>query len=243
MTHEIQMLLGLFIGIAVMIILVMKTKTHTFIALLLAALITGMVGKMAPSEAITAIQDGFGSTLKSTGIIIGLGVMMGGILEKTGAAERLAYTFIKLVGKSKEEWALGITGWIVSIPVFADSAVVIFAPLCKALSRVTGKSVIGLALALACGLQCTHAMVPPTPGPLTAAGMMGVDVGQMILAGAALSIPIFIASIIYSKWIGKKIYQIARTDGTFDRKEFKKEYIKTMEELDSIMDAKELPSL
>ena len=154
--------------------------------------------------------------------------MMGGILEKTGAAERLAYTFIKLVGKSKEEWALGITGWIVSIPVFADSAVVIFAPLCKALSRVTGKSVIGLALALACGLQCTHAMVPPTPGPLTAAGMMGVDVGQMILAGAALSIPIFIASIIYSKWIGKKIYQIARTDGTFDRKEFKKEYIKTM---------------
>lgn len=62
MTHEIQMLLGLFIGIAVMIILVMKTKTHTFIALLLAALITGMVGKMAPSEAITAIQDGFGST-------------------------------------------------------------------------------------------------------------------------------------------------------------------------------------
>lgn len=137
--------------------------------------------------------------------------MMGGILEKTGAAERLAYTFIKLVGKSKEEWALGITGWIVSIPVFADSAVVIFAPLCKALSRVTGKSVIGLALALACGLQCTHAMVPPTPGPLTAAGMMGVDVGQMILAGAALSIPIFIASIIYSKWIGKKIYQPGRT--------------------------------
>ena len=203
MTHEIQMLLGLFIGLAVMIILVMKTKTHTFIALLLAALITGMVGKMAPSEAITAIQDGFGSTLKSTGIIIGLGVMMGGILEKTGAAERLAYTFIKLVGKSKEEWALGITGWIVSIPVFADSAVVIFAPLCKALSRVTGKSVIGLALALACGLQCTHAMVPPTPGPLTAAGMMGVDVGQMILAGAALSIPIFIASIIFTRLPGR----------------------------------------
>lgn len=135
--------------------------------------------------------------------IIGLGVMMGGILEKTGAAERLAYTFIKLVGKSKEEWALGITGWIVSIPVFADSAVVIFAPLCKALSRVTGKSVIGLALALACGLQCTHAMVPPTPGPLTAAGMMGVDVGQMILAGAALSIPIFIASIIFTRLPGR----------------------------------------
>lgn len=141
------------------------------------------------------------------------------------------------------EWALGVTGWIVSIPVFADSAVVIFAPLCKALSRVTGKSVIGLALALACGLQCTHAMVPPTPGPLTAAGMMGVDVGQMILLGSALSIPIFIGSILYSKWIGRKIYQIPHTDGTYDRKEFKKEYLRTMAELDSIMNAKELPSL
>ena len=181
MTHETQMLLGLFLGIAIMIILVMKTKIHTFIALLLAALIAGLIGGMAPGDVVDAIQVGFGNTLQSTGIIIGLGVMMGGILEKTGAAERLAYTFIKAIGKGKEEWALGVTGWLVSIPVFADSAIVIFAPLCKAMSRMTGKSVIGLALALACGLQCTHVMVPPTPGPLTAAGMLGVDVGQMIL--------------------------------------------------------------
>ena len=243
MSQETQMLLGLFLGILVMIVLVLKTRTHTFIALLLAALITALVGRMFPADAITAIQDGFGNTLKSTGIIIGLGVMMGGILEKTGAAERLAYTFIKLIGKGNEEWALGITGWLVSIPVFADSAVVIFAPLCKALSRVTGKSVVGLALALACGLQCTHSMVPPTPGPLTAAGMMEVDVGQMILVGSALSIPIFIVAILYSRWIGKKIYQIPNVDGTYDRKEFRKEYIKTMEQLDEIMDAKELPGL
>ena len=226
-----------------MIVLVMKTKTHTFIALLFAAAVAGLVGGMNPTDAVTAISDGFGNTLKSTGIIIGLGVMLGGILEKTGAAERLAYSLIKVIGKGKEEWALGITGWIVSIPVFADSALVIFRPLTNALSRVTGKSVIGLALALACGLQCTHTMVPPTPGPLTSAGMMGVDVGQMILVGSGLSIPILIASVLYSKWIGKKIYQIPHTDGTFERKDFKKEYIKTMDELDSIMDSKNLPGL
>lgn len=243
MAHETQMLLGLFLGIAVMIILVMKTKTHTFIALLLAALIAGLVGKMGPSAAVTAIQDGFGNTLKSTGIIIGLGVMMGGILEKTGAAERLAFTFIKLIGKGKEELALGITGWLVSIPVFADSAIVIFAPLCKAMSRVTGKSVVGLALALACGLQCTHVMVPPTPGPLTAAGMLGVDVGQMILAGAAMSIPILAAALFYSKWVGKHIYQIPNEDGSFTRMEYKKEYLKTMDQLEQVMNAKELPAL
>ena len=243
MSHETQMLLGLFLGIAIMIFLVMKTKTHTFIALLLAALITGLIGKMSPSDAITAIQDGFGNTLKSTGIIIGLGVMMGGILEKTGAAERMAYSFIKKIGSGKEELALGITGWLVSIPVFADSAIVIFAPLCKAMSRVTGKSVIALALALACGLQCTHVMVPPTPGPLTAAGMMGADVGQMIIAGALMSVPILIAALLYAHWIGKKIYQIPREDGTYDRKEFKKEYLKSMDQLDEIMGSKKLPGL
>lgn len=243
MTHETQMLLGLFLGIAVMIILVMKTKTHTFIALLLAALIAGLVGKMGPAAAISAIQDGFGNTLKSTGIIIGLGVMMGGILEKTGAAERLAFTFIKLIGKGKEELALGITGWLVSIPVFADSAIVIFAPLCKAMSRVTGKSVVGLALALACGLQCTHVMVPPTPGPLTAAGMLGVDVGQMILAGALMSVPILLAALLYSNWVGKHIYQIPNEDGSFTRMEYKKEYLKTMDQLEQVMNAKELPAL
>lgn len=243
MNQETQMLFGLFLGIVIMIVLVMKTKTHTFIALLIAAAIAGLVGGMAPSDTVSAISQGFGNTLASTGIIIGLGVMLGGVLEKTGAAERLAYSVIKVIGKGKEEWALAITGWIVSIPVFADSALVIFRPLTKALSRVTGKSVIGLALALACGLQCTHTMVPPTPGPLTAAGMMGVDVGEMILVGAALSILILIVSVFYSKWIGKKIYQIPNLDGTYDRKEFKKEYIKKLDELDSVMDSKDLPGL
>lgn len=84
MSQETQMLLGLVLGIAVMIVLVMKTKTHTFIALLLAAAITGLVGGMTPSDAVSAISSGFGNTLASTGIIIGLGVMLGGILEKTG---------------------------------------------------------------------------------------------------------------------------------------------------------------
>ena len=195
MSESTRMMLGLVIGIAIMIVLVMKTKVHTFIALLLAALITGLIGGMPVADitnaagettvgVMTAIKDGFGNTLKSTGIIIGLGVMMGGILEVSGAAEQLAFTFIRVIGKRKEEWALAITGWVVSIPVFADSAIVIFAPLVKAMSSVTGISVVGLALSLACGLQLTHCLVPPTPGPLTAAGMLGVDVGQMIMVGA-----------------------------------------------------------
>lgn len=257
MDESTRMLLGLAVGILLMIVLVSKTKIHTFIALMLAAVVTGLIGGMAPGDVtvmvdgvettktgiINALQDGFGSTLKSTGIIIGLGVMMGGILEKSGAAEKMAYSFIKAIGKRKEEWALAITGWVISIPVFADSAIVIFAPLCKAMSRVTGKSVVGLALSLACGLQLTHCLVPPTPGPLTAASMLNVDVGQMILAGALVSVPMLIVIVFYCKWIGKKIYQIPNDNGGFDRMEYKKEYIKSMDELDRMIGEKQLPGL
>lgn len=252
MSESTRMLLGLALGIIVMIVLVMKTKVHSFIALLIAAMIAGIVGGMPISDIteadgtkitglINAIQDGFGNTLKSTGIIIGLGVMMGGVLEKSGAAEKMAYSFIKVIGQKNEEWALAITGWVISIPVFADSAIVIFAPLCKAMSRVTGKSVVGLALSLAVGLQLTHCLVPPTPGPLTAAGMFNVDVGTMIIGGALISLPMLFVVVFYTKWIGKKIYQIPLEGGGFERKEYKKEYIKSMDELNAMMNAKELP--
>ncbi len=254
MSESTRMLFGLIVGIAFMVVLVSKTKVHTFIALMIASGITGIIGGMpfvnvtaedgtTITGLVTAIQDGFGNTLKSTGIIIGLGVMMGGILEKSGAAEKMAYSFIKAVGKKKEEWALAITGWFIAIPVFADSAIVIFAPLCKAISKVTGKSLIGLALAMAAGLQLTHSLVPPTPGPTTAASMLGADVGQMIICGSLVSIPMLIAAVFYCQSIGKKIYQIPTDDGGFERKEFKQEYIKSMEELDRMIGQKKLPGL
>ena len=254
MAESTRMVLGLGLGILVMIILVAKTKVHSFIALLIAALITGIIGGMpiltvkvggkTTVGVINAISTGFGNTLASTGIIIGLGVMMGAILEKSGAAERLAVSFIKLVGKGNEEWALGVTGWVVSIPVFADSAVVMLCPLCKAISRVTGKSVIGLGLSLACGLQLTHVLVPPTPGPLTAAGMLGIDVGQMIAGGAILSIPMLIVIIPYCKWIGKKIYQVVNEEGEYVRPN-KGEQVKlaSTEMLDQFLNRDDLPPL
>ncbi|WP_300754058.1 gluconate:H+ symporter [uncultured Brachyspira sp.] len=253
MDEATRMILGLILGVGIMIFLVMCTKIHTFIALLIAAMITGIIGGMPITDItnadgkkvtglITAIQSGFGSTLSSTGIIIGLGVMMGGILEKSGGAERLAFTFIKFIGKKKEEWALGITGLIVSIPVFADSALLIFTPLLKGMSQVTGKSVVGLALSLAAGLQLSHSLIPPTPGPLTAAGLLNVDMGSMIFTGIIVSIIPLIAAIFYTKWLGTKIYQIPNEQGGFDRKEFKAEYIRSMSELEKLMGAKQMPS-
>jgi len=240
-----QMLLGLGLGIVVLIFLSLKTKIHTFIALIIASIITGLVGGLPITAVMKSITDGFGNTLRSTGIIIGLGVMMGIILEKTGAAEQLAFTIIKKIGKNKEEWALGLTGYIVSIPVFADSALVILTPIAKALSKLTKKSVVGLGLALAFGLQLTHVFVPPTPGPLTVAGILGVDVGVMILYGILFTLPVYVIGMFYCKWLGKKIYQVPSDDPNkeFDRIAFKEEYIRTIENIEHLHKEKNLPSV
>lgn len=203
-----QMLIGLGIGILALILLILKTKIHVFLALIIASVIVGIVGGLEPSATISAITSGFGGTLGSIGIIIGFGVMMGKMLELSGAAEKMALTFLKLFGKGREEWALSITGFLVSIPIFCDSGFVILSPLAKALSRKTKKSIVALSIALAGGLVITHSLIPPTPGPLGVAGTFGVDVGKFILLGIVLAIPMSLAVTFYAKYMNKQIYQL-----------------------------------
>jgi len=234
------MIFGLVLGVAILIFLVLKTKIHAFLALIIAASITGLVGGMSAPDVVNAITAGFGSTLGSIGIVIGFGVMMGRILEVSGAAEKMAYTLVKWVGKRKEEWAMAITGYIVSIPIFVDSAFVILTPLVKALSKKTGKSVLTIGVALGAGLVATHHAVPPTPGPLGVAGIFGVDVGLMIVWGLVFAIPVTIVGVLYAKWLGKKIYQIPDETGL--------NYIRpvqpvTVQEFLESKEKKDLPSL
>ncbi len=204
-----RMLLGLIIGLAVLIFLVLKTKIHSFIALIIATVIIGVVGGMPLNTVkfpdggqlgvITSITKGFGGTLSSIGIIIGFGVILGQVFEISGAAKRMAYAFLRLFGKRREEEAMAITGFFVSIPIFCDSGFVILSPIAKAISRVVKKSVIGLGVALAGGLVITHSMVPPTPGPLGVAGIFNIDVGNFILINLVLCIPMAIGVVIYAK--------------------------------------------
>lgn len=207
-----RMVAALIIGIILLVFLILKTKIHTFLALILASIFIGVVGGMPQNDVLTAITNGFGSTLGSVGIIIGFGVMMGQIFETSGAATRMAYTFIKLFGKGREEAALSVTGFLVSIPIFCDSGFVILSPLAKALSKQTKKSVISLGIALASGLVITHSLVPPTPGPVGAAGIFGANVGSVILWGIVVAIPMMISSLIYAKYMGKQIYQLPGDD-------------------------------
>ena len=222
-----RMLIGLAIGIAVLIFLVLKTKIQAFLAMIISTVVVGVIGGMPLTNItievdgvektfgiVNSITSGFGGTLGSIGIIIGFGVMMGQIFEVTGAAKRMAHTFLKLFGKKREEEALALTGFLVSIPIFCDSGFVVLAPIAKAISKATKKSVIGLGTALAAGLVITHSLVPPTPGPLGVCGIFGVDVGKFILLTLVLALPMAIACIAYSRlYLSKKYYRIPNEEG------------------------------
>lgn len=229
-----RMLLGLAIGIAVLIFMVLKTKLQAFLALIICTVIVGVVGGMPINNItievdgvkksfgiINSITTGFGGTLSSIGIIIGFGVMMGQLLETTGAAKTMAQSFLKLFGKKREEEALALTGFLVSIPIFCDSGFMILAPIAKAISRVTKKSVIGLGVALAAGLVITHSLVPPTPGPLGVCGIFGIDVGTFIVLNLIIAIPMTIACIAFARfYLSKKLYRIPNEAGEIEARTY-----------------------
>lgn len=197
-------IIGLVMAVFVLIFLVLRTKVHPLIAMIIAACIAGITGGMSVHDSLDAITRGFGATLGTIGIVIALGVMMGRILEVSGAAEQIAYSFIRWLGHRREEWALAFTGYLVSIPIFADSAFVILYPISKALAKKGHRSVLTMGVALAGGLIVTHTLVPPTPGPLGVAGIFGVDIGAMMLLGLVLGIPCTLTFVWYSQWLAKK---------------------------------------
>ncbi|HPE89872.1 MAG TPA: gluconate:H+ symporter [Spirochaetales bacterium] len=203
-----RVVIGLVVAMAIIIVSVTKTKIHVFPAMIIGALAAGLVAGIAPADVIANIISGFGGTIGSIGIIIGFGVMMGAIFEVSGAAKRMALTFIKMLGKGKEDIAMGITGFIVSIPVFCDSAFVVLSPLAKSLSRNTGKSLIRISCALGAALLVTHSLVPPTPGPLAIVNYFKLDLGMFMIYSLIASVFIAIGGLVYARWVGKKLFKL-----------------------------------
>lgn len=220
-----QMLIGLFVGVVALVVMVTMTKIPAFLALILSAIIVAVVGGVPGSAIPGMLSGGFGGTLSSIGIIIGFGVIMGQIFEVSGAAEKMARIFIKLFGKGREDLALMLTGFIVSIPIFCDSAFVILFPIAKSISQKTRKNLAVLAGSLALGLVITHTMVPPTPGPLAVADAFGVSVGNMILWGLIVAIPMTIAGYFYLKWAVKNIVLVPDDNGEIKRLEVQEQVL------------------
>ncbi|HHU09129.1 MAG TPA: GntP family permease [Intrasporangiaceae bacterium] len=195
-------MLALVAGIAAIVVLVLRTRLDAFIALLIACLVTGVIAGHSLTGIIDSITAGFGSTLGSIGIVIGLGVAIGKILEVSGGADAMARAFLRAFGKGREEWAMGSVGSLVSIPVFCDSGYVIMNPLARSIARVKRGGYVALALALGCGMTLTHHMVPPTPGPLAATGILGADLGLVIVSGLIFTVILLPVVVVYARWVG-----------------------------------------
>ena len=235
--------LAMAIGIVVMMGLIIFTKMHAFPSLIISAILIGILALPSMGEGatlasvISSVTTGFGGTMASIGVVIGFGCIMGIFLEKSGAAKRMALTILKLVGVKNCDVVLGLTGFVVSIPVFCDSGFVILSSLAKEFSRLTKKSMVWLGGILGMGLYITHFMVPPTPGPLAVVGTfqqngMAIDLGLYILAGLAISIPLFIFSVFLFRYFGKK-YPDLVVPYEIDRSKYTAAQLEVLDKIDA----------
>jgi len=206
MANPLWLIVVLFIAVVFIILGTTKLKIHPFITLLLAAYIAGTLTGLPLVDIATVISTGFGSIMTSIGIVIIFGTFIGVILEKSGAAIKLAELVLKVVGKRYPALAMSIIGYIVSIPVFCDSGFIILSSVRKSLAAKTGKSPVVLSIALGTGLYATHTFVPPTPGPIAAAGNLGLEnqLGLVILAGLVVAAFAMLTGYFWSLAVGKK---------------------------------------
>ncbi|MEU3658301.1 gluconate:H+ symporter [Streptomyces sp. NPDC032940] len=216
------------IGIALLLFLIIKVRLQPFVALLAVSIAVGLLaglsvtelfGTVQKSDAVSTIESGMGGILGHVAIIIGLGTMLGAILEVSGGAEVLASRLLGLFGEKRAPLAMGLTGLIFGIPVFFDVGIFVLAPIVYAAAKrpqdsdklrpggtPIGKSILLYCLPLLAGLSMTHAFLPPHPGPVAAAGLLKVDLGWVILMGVVCGIPAVLAAWAYSAWVGRRIF-------------------------------------
>lgn len=195
----------LAILLRLLVLAIGRFRLHPFLALLLTALIVGILSGHPAHEVITVLHEGFGRTVESIGLIIAFGAILGVALERSGSARTLAQFLLQRVGPKRTPLALSLSGWLIAIPVFCDAGFVLMAPLLHTLSRQTGQPVPLLAVALATGLYATHVFVPPTPGPLAATATLEADVGLVLLLGLLVSIPASDAGLLWARYYAKRV--------------------------------------
>ena len=243
--------LAMLIGVVVMMVLIICTRMHAFPALIISAILIAVLSgnNLAGAAesgnllgtAISTVTSGFGGTMASIGIVIGFGCIMGIFLENSGAAKRMALSILKLDGIKRADVVLGLTGFVVSIPVFCDSGFVILSSLAKEFSRLTKKSMVGLGGILGMGLYITHFLVPPTPGPLAVVSTfqqngLNVDLGLFIIYGLLLSIPVFILSVYLFRYFGNKYPQFI-VPYEIDRSKYTAAQLEVLDKIDAKLKA------
>ncbi|OEV00564.1 permease [Streptomyces qinglanensis] len=203
------------LGIVLLLVLIIKIRLQPFVALLAVSIavglgaglsVTELFGTVQKSDAVSMIESGMGGILGHVAIIIGLGTMLGAILEVSGGAEALSARLLGLFGERRGPLAMGLTGLIFGIPVFFDVGIFVLAPIVYAAAKRSGKSILLYCMPMLAGLSMTHAFLPPHPGPVAAAGLLDVELGWIILMGVVCGIPAVLAAWAYAAWIGNRLF-------------------------------------
>ena len=202
----VRMLVLLVVCIAFIIVATAKFHLHPFLALLFASIGFGLLTRMPLAGIVEAINYGFGNTVSKVGIVIIAGTIIGTFLEHSGGAFAIAKKTLRVIGEKHVPLAMSIVGFIVSVPVFSDSAFIILSPLNKALSKRAKISLAGSAVALAVGLTTSHMLVPPTPGPVAAAKLLDVGLGMVILLSLPIGIFGLLVGWLYATKVASRIY-------------------------------------
>ena len=195
----------LLIGIATILAGIVVLRLNAFLALIIAAIVVSL---LAPGEAavkIARVAEGFGRTAGTVGIVIALAAIIGKAMMESGAADRIVNAFLALLGEKRGATALCSTGYILSIPVFFDTVFFLLVPLARSMYGRTNRNYLKYLLAIAAGAGATHTLVPPTPGPLAIAGTLGVDLGTMVLVGAAVALPAAAAGLLFAGWVDRRM--------------------------------------
>ncbi len=205
MTNGLWLAILVILSVLFIVFSTTRLKLHPFLALLSVTFLFGLLSGMDLPRLLDSLQKGFGDTLGRIGVVIVCGMIIGTFLEKSGGAFSMAEAVLKVIGQKRVPLAMAVLGHLVSIAVFADSGFVILLPLAKALSRRARLSLAVSVVALFLGLLSTHVMVPPTPGPLGAAEILGADIGLVILYGLPISFALALIGWLFAVRVARRV--------------------------------------
>lgn len=193
-------------AIVLLLVLIMRFRMHAFLALVLVSLITAFVAGVPAAKVVPTLLSGFGTTLGSVALLVGLGAMLGRLVEVSGGAQALADDLIRLFGEKRAPLALGVASLIFGFPIFFDAGLVVMLPIIFTVARRLGGSLLLYGLPAAGAFSVMHVFVPPHPGPVAATELLKSDIGLVTLLGLLVAIPTwFVTSYLYGQWIGKRI--------------------------------------
>ncbi|MCC2322602.1 GntP family permease [Cellulomonas xiejunii] len=192
-------------AIALLLFLIIRLRLHAFLALILVSLVTAFATGVPAGSVVDVITSGFGTTLGSVALLVGLGAMLGRMVETSGGAAVMAETLVQRFGEKRAPLALGIASLIFGFPIFFDAGLVVMLPIVFAVARRLGGSVLTFGLPTAGAFSVMHVFVPPHPGPVAASELLGADPGMVILLGLVVALPTwYVSSYLYGLWAGRR---------------------------------------